>query len=230
MLNSNLLRKLDMQDLMVFIAVYDQSSVTEVSETLFVSQSTVSYSLKKLRTDYVDLRGEPGWKAQMIPRLQGPAAVSGARIVFSCGFDSIPFDLGVVYLQHEAMQRDMGFSPDQLNQYLRAERFAIQQERAMAKAQGDRFAGAWLEQKPNGEFRYVVATTSVQPQRLPAGVVLLDTGEPVARQLERLLAAGGLLGGGHGRLTVATSGAPLAVTATVDRLFGAKMHVEHWEP
>ena len=42
--------------------------------------------------------------------------------------------------------------------------------------------------------------------------------------------AGGLLGGGHGRLTVATSGAPLAVTATVDRLFGAKMHVEHWEP
>ncbi|MBT9464290.1 saccharopine dehydrogenase NADP-binding domain-containing protein [Hydrogenophaga sp.] len=56
-------------------------------------------------TDYVDLCGEPGWMAQMIPRLQGPAAVSGARIVFSCGFDSIPFDLGVVYLQHEAMQR-----------------------------------------------------------------------------------------------------------------------------
>lgn len=56
-------------------------------------------------TDYVDLCGEPGWMAQMIPRLQGPAATSGARIVFSCGFDSIPFDLGVVYLQHEAMQR-----------------------------------------------------------------------------------------------------------------------------
>ncbi|MGY2292655.1 LysR family transcriptional regulator [Pseudomonas sp. SDO528_S397] len=54
MLNSNLLRKLDMQDLMVFIAVYDQNSVTEVSETLFVSQSTVSYSLKKLRTSFED--------------------------------------------------------------------------------------------------------------------------------------------------------------------------------
>ncbi len=67
-------------------------------------------------------------------------------------------------------------------------------------------------------------------ERMPAGVTLLDTGEPVARQLERLLAAGGLLGGGQGRLTVATSGAPLAVTATVDRLFGEKMHVEHWEP
>ena len=56
-------------------------------------------------TDYVDLCGEPGWMARMIPRLQGLAAVSGARIVFSCGFDSIPFDLGVVYLQHEARAR-----------------------------------------------------------------------------------------------------------------------------
>lgn len=54
MLNSNLLRKLDMQDLMVFIAVYEQSSVTAVSETLGVSQSTVSYSLKKLRTGFKD--------------------------------------------------------------------------------------------------------------------------------------------------------------------------------
>jgi short subunit dehydrogenase-like uncharacterized protein len=56
-------------------------------------------------TDYVDLCGEPGWMAQQIPVLQKPAAASGARIVFSCGFDSIPFDLGVVFLQHEAMQR-----------------------------------------------------------------------------------------------------------------------------
>lgn len=54
MLNSNLLRKLDMQDLMVFVAVYEQSSVTAVSETLGVSQSTVSYSLKKLRTGFKD--------------------------------------------------------------------------------------------------------------------------------------------------------------------------------
>jgi short subunit dehydrogenase-like uncharacterized protein len=56
-------------------------------------------------TDYVDLCGEPGWMAEKIPQLQKPAAASGARIVFSCGFDSIPFDLGVVFLQHEAMQR-----------------------------------------------------------------------------------------------------------------------------
>jgi short subunit dehydrogenase-like uncharacterized protein len=56
-------------------------------------------------TDYVDLCGEPVWMAKMIPRLQAPAQASGARIVFSCGFDSIPFDLGVVFLQTEAQRR-----------------------------------------------------------------------------------------------------------------------------
>jgi short subunit dehydrogenase-like uncharacterized protein len=56
-------------------------------------------------TDYVDLCGEPAWMAQMIPLLEAPAGASGARIVFSCGFDSIPFDLGVVFLQDEAVRR-----------------------------------------------------------------------------------------------------------------------------
>jgi len=56
-------------------------------------------------TDYVDLCGEPGWMAQMIARHEAAARASGARIVFSCGFDSIPFDLGVVYLQAEAQRR-----------------------------------------------------------------------------------------------------------------------------
>ena len=56
-------------------------------------------------TDYVDLCGEPLWMAQMIPLLEAPAKESGARIVFSCGFDSIPFDLGVVFLQDEARRR-----------------------------------------------------------------------------------------------------------------------------
>jgi short subunit dehydrogenase-like uncharacterized protein len=56
-------------------------------------------------TDYVDLCGEPVWMAQMIPVLEPLAQASGARIVFSCGFDSIPFDLGVVFLQAEAERR-----------------------------------------------------------------------------------------------------------------------------
>lgn len=56
-------------------------------------------------TDYVDLCGEPGWMAQMIARYHAQAQASGARIVFSCGFDSIPFDLGVLFLQTEARRR-----------------------------------------------------------------------------------------------------------------------------
>lgn len=56
-------------------------------------------------TDYVDLCGEPAWMAAMITKYDAAAKVSGARIVFSCGFDSIPFDLGVTYLQAQAKQR-----------------------------------------------------------------------------------------------------------------------------
>lgn len=66
--------------------------------------------------------------------------------------------------------------------------------------------------------------------RLPPGTRLLDTGEAVARQLERLLLAAGLQGGGQGHLALATSGAPQQVIATVNRLFGQNLHVEHWEP
>jgi short subunit dehydrogenase-like uncharacterized protein len=43
--------------------------------------------------------------ARMIARHEDAARASGARIVFSCGFDSIPFDLGVVFLQAEAQRR-----------------------------------------------------------------------------------------------------------------------------
>jgi short subunit dehydrogenase-like uncharacterized protein len=56
-------------------------------------------------TDYVDLCGEPAWMRQMIDAHEAAAKSSGARIVFSCGFDSIPFDLGVLLLQNEARQR-----------------------------------------------------------------------------------------------------------------------------
>jgi short subunit dehydrogenase-like uncharacterized protein len=40
----------------------------------------------------------------MIDAHDDTAKASGARIVFSCGFDSIPFDLGVWFLQQEAIK------------------------------------------------------------------------------------------------------------------------------
>lgn len=56
-------------------------------------------------TDYVDLCGEPTWMKAMIAAHGDAAKASGARIVFSCGFDSIPFDLGVYFLQQTAQQQ-----------------------------------------------------------------------------------------------------------------------------
>tara|TARA_B110000305_G_C19454419_1_gene649990 strand:- start:2077 stop:3243 length:1167 start_codon:yes stop_codon:yes gene_type:complete len=56
-------------------------------------------------TDYVDLCGEPGWMYEMIAAHSEAAKASGARIIFSCGFDSIPFDLGVLFAQEEAIKR-----------------------------------------------------------------------------------------------------------------------------
>jgi short subunit dehydrogenase-like uncharacterized protein len=53
-------------------------------------------------TDYFDLCGEPVWMRQMIEAHEATAKTTGARIVFSCGFDSLPFELGVFCVQKEA--------------------------------------------------------------------------------------------------------------------------------
>ncbi|WP_397603521.1 saccharopine dehydrogenase family protein [Sphingorhabdus sp.] len=55
-------------------------------------------------TDYTDLCGEPAWMRQKIDQHDAAAKASGARIVFSAGFDSIPFDLGVMMLQKHCIK------------------------------------------------------------------------------------------------------------------------------
>ena len=52
--------------------------------------------------DYFDLCGEPIWMRKKIEQHEADAKKSGARIVFSCGYDSLPFELGVFYAQEEA--------------------------------------------------------------------------------------------------------------------------------
>jgi short subunit dehydrogenase-like uncharacterized protein len=56
-------------------------------------------------TDYTDLCGEPAWMRQKIDEHDAMAKASGARIVFSSGFDSIPFDLGVLMLQKHCTEK-----------------------------------------------------------------------------------------------------------------------------
>jgi short subunit dehydrogenase-like uncharacterized protein len=53
-------------------------------------------------TDYLDLSGEPNWMAETIGKYDAQAKASGARILHSCGFDSIPFELGVYFAEETA--------------------------------------------------------------------------------------------------------------------------------
>ena len=62
-------------------------------------------------TDYVDLCGEPGWMHKIIDECSDEAKKTGARIVFSCGFDSIPFDLGVLFVQNETKSKINKYAP-----------------------------------------------------------------------------------------------------------------------
>jgi short subunit dehydrogenase-like uncharacterized protein len=56
----------------------------------------------KTGTDYLDYCGEPIWMRQMIEAHEAEAKANGARIVFSCGFDSLPFELGALFVQKQA--------------------------------------------------------------------------------------------------------------------------------
>jgi short subunit dehydrogenase-like uncharacterized protein len=53
-------------------------------------------------TDCLDLTGEPNWMHKIIREHDAAAKASGARIVHSCGFDSIPFELGVFFCEETA--------------------------------------------------------------------------------------------------------------------------------
>jgi short subunit dehydrogenase-like uncharacterized protein len=59
----------------------------------------------ELGTGYCDLTGEVQWIRRMLDRYEQTAKRTGARIVHCCGFDSIPSDLGVHFVQTHAKQR-----------------------------------------------------------------------------------------------------------------------------
>jgi short subunit dehydrogenase-like uncharacterized protein len=87
--------------------VTDAASVRSVAEAARVVITTVGPYIRygeplvaacaAAGTDYVDLTGEPEFVDRMWLGYQEQAVASGARIVHSCGFDSIPYDLGVQF-------------------------------------------------------------------------------------------------------------------------------------
>ena len=99
----------------------DQDSIDKmVSQTKCVLTTVGPYQLygeKIIKTcissgtDYVDLCGEPGFMHKIISECSAEAKETGARVVFSCGFDSIPFDLGVLFVQEEVMSKLNKYAP-----------------------------------------------------------------------------------------------------------------------
>ncbi|AMN66440.1 saccharopine dehydrogenase NADP-binding domain-containing protein [Psychrobacter sp. P11G5] len=93
----------------------DDASLDEMTKQTQVIISTVGPYLKygepliksctKNGTDYVDLTGEAIFIKDMMDKYQDDAKKSGARIVNSCGFDSIPSDLGVYFTQQQAEEK-----------------------------------------------------------------------------------------------------------------------------
>jgi short subunit dehydrogenase-like uncharacterized protein len=59
-------------------------------------------------THYADLTGEVLFMRQSIDGYDEAARASGARIVHTCGFDSIPSDLGVLTLHEHAREHELG--------------------------------------------------------------------------------------------------------------------------
>ena len=57
------------------------------------------------QTDYCDLTGEVPWMHRMIAQHHETAKANGTKIVHTCGFDSIPSDMGVYFVQKEAQKR-----------------------------------------------------------------------------------------------------------------------------
>lgn len=70
-------------------------------------------------TDYVDLTGEALFIKDMLDKYQQTAKESGARIVNSCGFDSLPSDLGVLFTQNCA-QKEYGEYCETINMRVKA--------------------------------------------------------------------------------------------------------------
>ena len=56
----------------------------------------------KSQIHYCDLAGEVQWMNKMINRHHEAAKVNGSKIVHACGFDSIPSDMGVYFIQKES--------------------------------------------------------------------------------------------------------------------------------
>lgn len=91
----------------LYADVTDPASLRSLAESTKVVATTVGPYVQygeplvaacaEAGTGYLDLTGEPEFLDQMYVRYHERATQTGARIIHACGFDSIPYDLGVQY-------------------------------------------------------------------------------------------------------------------------------------
>jgi len=111
-------RSLDIKDVEIPLIIADardeNSLAAMCAQTRVVASTVGPYALygeplvkvcAERGTDYCDLTGEVQWIRRMLDRYEATANKTGARIVHCCGFDSLPSDLGVHFLQQRAFER-----------------------------------------------------------------------------------------------------------------------------
>lgn len=136
-------------------------------------------------TDYLDLTGESNWIAKMMATHEATARASSARLVFSCGFDSVPFDLGVMFTQNEARKKFGTYAPR-----VRGRVRAIKGSASGGTVKGDRDPGYGSTSKIIAECAICLASEIARDQ-VPGGCWTSASamGEPL---LPRLQARAGL--------------------------------------
>lgn len=98
----------------------DEASLNEMTKRTKVVCTTVGpyakYGSKLVaacvsnQTHYCDLAGESQWIRKMIDQHHETASANGTKIVNSCGFDSIPSDMGVYFVQQQAKTQTGSFA------------------------------------------------------------------------------------------------------------------------
>jgi short subunit dehydrogenase-like uncharacterized protein len=110
----------DASDVASLQAMIEQtkSVVTTVGPYLLYGNDLVA-ACAASGTDYFDLCGETPWMRRMIDAHEATAQRSGARIMFSCGYDSLPFELGV-YCCQQAAKKVLGAPVSRVKGRIRA--------------------------------------------------------------------------------------------------------------
>ena len=95
MLLANGLRKIDIQDLLVFLAICERQHLGEVAEALNLSASSISYSLKKLRSCFADelfIATRSGMQPTRKALAMRPHAKSMVDLINTCYSEASSFD------------------------------------------------------------------------------------------------------------------------------------------